>query len=462
LNRNSEEKAPVCHFLNQHPGICEAAVTDFLGLDSDVLQALERHDPSIGRLLKPDTQTAAVGPNIRILNEKELIQRLRAHGVIMSGGKLTSRGLRLSLAWLGVMDTSPPTPPATETDLEPNLPVDPIPGTMAETPAKPEMKRSTLEPEAVAAAPEPEAVIKPAAENPVPKERPHEFTRRPDPPVITISPNDASAKRIFPKPAAPRPAAMDACISRYPTQALDESLVTLLSPQSFEAEHFRMLKTRILYPVSGKPPQSLLITSVNQEDGKSFVAANLAISMAQNLNHPVLLIDCDLRKPSIHRLFGFGDVPGLSEYLSKTATFPSLIQRTDVERLYLLPAGDRPNNPSELLSSARMASLMKELRLRYRDLIVLLDSPPVTVTAEPSVLVKLVSKVLVVVKYGKTRRGELKIMMDKLGRQKLIGGVINCYEHSLREYYEYRKYPGYGKTTDRARSSALAAKSQSH
>jgi Mrp family chromosome partitioning ATPase len=109
-----------------------------------------------------------------------------------------------------------------------------------------------------------------------------------------------------------------------------------------------------------------------------------------------------------------------------------------------------------------MASLMKELRLRYRDLIVLLDSPPVTVTAEPSVLVKLVSKVLVVVKYGKTRRGELKIMMDKLGRQKLIGGVINCYEHSLREYYEYRKYPGYGKTTDRARSSALAAKSQSH
>ena len=207
-----------------------------------------------------------------------------------------------------------------------------------------------------------------------------------------------------------------------------------------------MLKTRILYPLSGKPPQSLLITSMNQEDGKSFVAANLAISMAQNLSHPVLLIDCDLRKPSLHRLFGLGNVPGLSEYLRKTQAFHSLLQKTDVDRLYLLPAGSTPHNPSELLASARMVSLMKELRLRYQDLLVLLDSPPVTITAEPSVLAKLVSKVLLVVKYGKTRRSELQMVMDKLGKEKFIGGVINGYEHSLREYYEYRKYPGYAGT----------------
>ena len=462
MNRNSEEKVPVCHLSNQNPGMFATAGMDFLGLEPEVLQALGRHDPSIGQLLRHNTETAAVNSSIRILNEKELIQRLRVHGLIFSGGKLTSKGLRLSLAWLGVMDQPPTRTPATEMDLDQKIPVYRFTGNRAETPVKPETELATLEPEAVAAVPEPEPVIQQAAENPVQEAQPAENSRLSDPPVIMIPNNDASAKSIFPKPAAPRRAAMNASIRRYQTQALDESLVTLLSPQSIEAEHFRMLKTRILFPVSGKPPRSLLITSVNQEDGKSFVAANLAISMAQNLSNPVLLIDCDLRKPSIHRLFGFGDVPGLSEYLCKTATFQSLIQKTEVDRLFLLPAGGTPNNPSELLSSARMASLMKELKMRYRDLIVLLDSPPVTVTAEPSVLAKLVSKVLVVVKYGKTRRSELQMMMDKLGQQKFIGGVINGYEHSLRQYCEYRKYPGYGRTTDIARASAFAVKSQSN
>jgi Mrp family chromosome partitioning ATPase len=89
---------------------------------------------------------------------------------------------------------------------------------------------------------------------------------------------------------------------------------------------------------------------------------------------------------------------------------------------------------------------MKELTVRYRDLLVLLDSPPVTITAEPSVLAKLVSGILMVVKYGRTRRSDLQMVMDKLGKEKFLGSVLNCYEHSLREYYGYRKYPGYAGT----------------
>ena len=361
---------PVRQLPNKNAETSAEPGMEFSGLEPEDFEALRRYDPSTGHLLKYDVETGAMdSSSIRILNEKGLLQRLLAHGLILSGGKLTSKGLRLCKELAN-----------------------------------------------------------------------REWTETPN---IQIQ-KDPSVKIIFPNRGAPRDeTSVNASITRYKIQGLDESLVTLFSPQSYEAEHFRMLKTCILYPPSGKPPRSILITSVGQGDGKSFVAANLAISIAQNLSSPVLLIDCDLRKPSIHRLFGFGNVPGLSEYLSETVAFQSLLQETNVDRLYILPAGSTPKNPTELLSSVRMASLMKELTLRYRDLLVLLDSPPSTITAEPAVLAKLVSGILIVVKYGKTRRSDLQMVTDKFGKEKFIGSVINCYEHSLREYYEYRKYPGY-------------------
>jgi len=102
---------------------------------------------------------------------------------------------------------------------------------------------------------------------------------------------------------------------------------------------------------------------------------------------------------------------------------------------------------------------MKELTLRYRDLLVLLDSSPLTITAEPSVLAKLVCGILMVVKYGKTLRSDLQTMMEKLGKEKFIGSVINCYQTSLREYYENKKYPGYTGTLEAKATSAPEDKS---
>jgi protein-tyrosine kinase len=229
-------------------------------------------------------------------------------------------------------------------------------------------------------------------------------------------------------------------------KAPDKALVSLADPQSSEAEHFRMLRSSILYPPSGKAPQSILVTSSRPGDGKSFVAANLAISIAQNLDTPVLLVDCDLRKPSLHRLFGLSSVPGLVEYLSTTREIEPFLRRTGADRLYLLPAGKAPRNPSELLASERMISLMRDL-VRMRKYFIILDSPPSTMTADPSILAKMVSGILLVTRYGKTRLPEAQLVVDKLGQEKFIGHVINCYEHSLREYYGYRKYSGYGTAT---------------
>ncbi len=102
------------------------------------------------------------------------------------------------------------------------------------------------------------------------------------------------------------------------TENMDRNLVTYFNPQSLESEMFKILRGNILFPVKkSRTAQSILVTSALPGEGKSFVAANLAVSIAQNINEHVLLMDCDVRRPSIHKIFGLeGDVPGLTEYLT--------------------------------------------------------------------------------------------------------------------------------------------------
>jgi capsular exopolysaccharide synthesis family protein len=231
-----------------------------------------------------------------------------------------------------------------------------------------------------------------------------------------------------------------------PLPAVDPNLVSLLAPRSFEAEQFKILRTNLLYPISGKPPRSILVTSVSPEDGKSFVAANLAVSVALNVNRYVLLLDCDLRKPTIHRQFGFGDVPGLAEYLKDHKSLASLLLQTKVERLTILPGGSPPPNPSEILSSERMAGLLEEVTNRYKDRLIIIDSPPPTMTAETGVLARMSEGILLVARYSKTAREDLKLLIEHLGREKVVGCVLNQYDHRSVGFYGYRKYKKYGKT----------------
>jgi Mrp family chromosome partitioning ATPase len=110
-----------------------------------------------------------------------------------------------------------------------------------------------------------------------------------------------------------------------------------------------------------------MVTSAVPGEGKSFIASNLAINLAQNIAKYVLLADCDLRRPSIHRRFGFSQVKGLSDHLENGTRLSSLLLKTVVDKLTLLPAGQPPLNPSEILSSAKMGNLIDELKSRYDD-----------------------------------------------------------------------------------------------
>lgn len=209
--------------------------------------------------------------------------------------------------------------------------------------------------------------------------------------------------------------------------SLDNSIVIHSKPHSIEAEQFRILKNSILFPDNGNPPRSIMVTSTAPGEGKSFVAANLAVSIAKSIDEYVLLMDCDLRMPSIHLKFGYSDsdLPGLSEYLSEAKPLSSILKRTAIDKLSFLPAGKPPDNPSELISSDQMKNLLNEVKARYEDRYIIIDSPPPYLTSEANALARQVDAIVIVVKTGKTKKGDLQDLIDTYGRKKILGVVKN-------------------------------------
>ncbi|MFO8109482.1 MAG: polysaccharide biosynthesis tyrosine autokinase, partial [Thermoplasmata archaeon] len=222
---------------------------------------------------------------------------------------------------------------------------------------------------------------------------------------------------------------------------ISKNLVTFLNPHSFEAEQFKILRTHIFFPLSGKISRMIAVTSSVPGEGKSFVSANLAVSIAKEIDRHVLLIDCDLRKPNIHKYFGFrNDLPGLSQHLSQKTELSSLLLKTKVNKLTILPAGTQAENPSELLSSEHMAAMLKEVSQRYSDRLVILDTTPVTMTAESVTLTRYVDGVLLVVRHGYTLKSHLKDLVKMIDHEKIIGTVLNDVDMRSLTQYEYKKY----------------------
>jgi exopolysaccharide/PEP-CTERM locus tyrosine autokinase len=192
-----------------------------------------------------------------------------------------------------------------------------------------------------------------------------------------------------------------------------------------------------------------MVTSAGSGEGKSFVAANLAIGIAHDFQSHALLVDCDLRNPSLGRWFGLGNHRGLSDYLMGDGNIAELIIKTEVEKLSVLPGGKVQDNPTELFGSKRMESLIHELKSRFGDRYVIFDSTPLLATAESEVLAKLVDEILIVVRAGVTRRETLKQAIAPLEKKKIMGCVLNDLEFkssglSSRYFGSDGYYYGYG------------------
>lgn len=226
---------------------------------------------------------------------------------------------------------------------------------------------------------------------------------------------------------------------QHSSMGLDAKLVAYHQPESVEAELFKVLRTNLLFPAEGTPPKSILVTSAVPADGKSFVSSNLAISIARGLEDYVLLLDCDIRRPSLHTYFGFGATKGLSDYLNGQAPLDTLLHKTPIPKLSLLPGGRPPRNPTELLSSKKMKALLEEVRNRYDDRFIIIDSPPPSMAAEVTAIAKHVDGVLLVVRSGKTPRQAVADTIEQIGKEKVLGIVLNQAQQSVRKYYGYSK-----------------------
>lgn len=245
------------------------------------------------------------------------------------------------------------------------------------------------------------------------------------------------------QPVSPHQLKKTAARVQAGTGRWDARLILATAATGPVAESIRALRTRILHPFSGKPPRSILVTSASPGEGKSFVCANLGISLAQGLDNYCLLVDGDLRRPAQHVLFGLNNTAGLADYLQHTKRLPELLVPSGVDKLSLLLSGSRTVNPAELVGSAAMTNLVDELALRYKDRIVLLDSPPLHAASETEVLAQHVDGVVLVVRYGGSRREHVKALVDTIGRDKILGVVFNAYHSTVLDaklfgYYDYQ------------------------
>jgi len=188
---------------------------------------------------------------------------------------------------------------------------------------------------------------------------------------------------------------------------------------------FRVLRTRVLQQLDDYGFSTLMVASPSPGEGKSTLAANLAISIAKLSARHVLLVDADLRRPRIHKLFGVGGTPGLSEYLGGHAAIDSCLVSPGIDRLVLLPAGRIARQSSELLANHRMAALADELKARYPDRVVIYDAPPLLASDDALIFGSYVDCGLLVAAEARTKTADLEKTFELMNGVPIIGTVLN-------------------------------------
>lgn len=228
------------------------------------------------------------------------------------------------------------------------------------------------------------------------------------------------------------------------TNRMEVERQNILSENSgfFIRESYKALRTNVSFALADEEAcKVLIVTSAMQSEGKSITAINLAISYAE-MNHRVLLIDCDLRRPKLARLLSMKGNVGLSNLIIKPELLRKAVQDSGIPNLDVIFAGDVPPNPSELLGSSRMKKLIDNLRENYDYII--LDTPPVNMVTDACVLVPESSGVLFVVRSGVSERGATIHAVEQLeySKAKILGFVLNEVKPE-NDYYGYRKYSQY-------------------
>jgi capsular exopolysaccharide synthesis family protein len=244
----------------------------------------------------------------------------------------------------------------------------------------------------------------------------------PEPPaapvfVISETREVPASSAVAPPSSAVLPAA-----SAPPVQLAD-ALVTARQPHALVSEQFRTLRTRLTNSINGRGARVLVVTSPGRGEGKSVVAANLALTMGQEIRQRVCLVDAALRDPSLHELFGLAESPGLTDVLSGRVPLDAALTTLEPYQLTLLPAGSVSTNPAELLGGADMRRIIAVLRSRFDRVVI--DASSATPTADVATLLPLVDGILMVARAGVTGAPAITHAVSALGASHIVGMVLN-------------------------------------
>ena len=221
------------------------------------------------------------------------------------------------------------------------------------------------------------------------------------------------------------------------TPAQQSRLVSLTASESPAAEAFRFLGVRLRHLRRGRSLKKLLITSTIPQEGKSMIAANLACTLALKAQSRVLLLEGDLRRPSLPQMFGIEGMPGLSEWLHGERSVMTTIYHLEGPGLWMMPAGSADDNPLELLQSGKLPALLDQLAAWFDWIII--DSPPVLPLADTSVWARLADGILLITRQGITEKRKLKKGLEAIEPKKLIGALVNGSTNLADTDYYYLK-----------------------
>lgn len=243
--------------------------------------------------------------------------------------------------------------------------------------------------------------------------------------------------RAEPAVVVAEPAGTTEAIPKLELEAPAE-LVAIRDPQSPAAEHLRAIRARVLRTFEERGYRSLLVSSPGRGEGKSTTAANLALLLAAEIDRRVLLVDADLRKPAVSRLFGLPEGPGLAEVALGRVAWPQVVRRAPWNGLAVLPAGGRATAAAELLNSPAARQFLQEARAAYD--FVVIDTAPVLPVADAVVLARLVDATLLVARARRTPLEALVASAEALGKATLLGVVLNALPESALGQRGYATY----------------------
>ena len=242
---------------------------------------------------------------------------------------------------------------------------------------------------------------------------------------LAFEQSPAMAPQVFDEPLVIEPSAAPALTPGRTVRdtELDPHLVAALEPGAAAAEQYRALRTRLLHADHAAYGNVILVTSPGRREGKTLTAANLALTMAQDFQRRICIVDADLRHSRLHTLFGLSEAPGLADVLDGRATLSDALTLVEDQQITMLPAGRASAHPAELLGSSAMRQTLETLRSQFDRVII--DAPPTGPLADLGILAPLADRIVLVVRAGVTMKPAIQDAVAGIGATQLLGVVLN-------------------------------------